>query len=558
MIVRILIATVLCGLPAISSAQPPAAPIPPQAPPRDAVAAAAVIGSAAIRGRVVDLQSGLPLRGVTISARMDANRGQTTLTDGKGQYEIAALPAGRYAVTARTDGYLTLSFGQTRPNQTAAPLPLRDRQIVENVDFKLPRGGVIAGVVRDEQNEPVAGHQVRILSSSYGEGRRQLTLVGDIQITNDLGEFRVFGIPPGSFYVAAVTPISTASPESAGASFAPTYFPDTVNLSEARRVNLKIGEVVNNIDIALHAVELGAINATVLDQDGRTLSSPLLNVRYIASGVSPALSIPRVEPNGTFTVTSLPPGDYELQVTGLSLEKVPLVATSMVTVNGGAAQNVRLTATKMAVISGRLVADDSIRPLISSVSVTVADMAESLAYQSRSLRLATPAKIQPDFTFSVSTAFHRGVLQVPSLPRGWFLQAIRLNGVDVTDTGIEVPEGGTVPGVEVVLTERATELSGIVRGPDNQNVDDYTVLVFARDPMRRRGLTRYFASARPDATARFVIRGLPAGEFYAIALEWADANTFADPEFLEPLAANATPFSLTDGEVRPLDLRLTK
>jgi hypothetical protein len=76
--------------------------------------------------------------------------------------------------------------------------------------------------------------------------------------------------------------------------------------------------------------------------------------------------------------------------------------------------------------------------------------------------------------------------------------------------------------------------------------------------MRRRGLTRYFASARPDATARFVIRGLPAGEFYAIALEWADANTFADPEFLEPLAANATPFSLTDGEVRPLDLRLTK
>jgi len=70
--------------------------------------------------------------------------------------------------------------------------------------------------------------------------------------------------------------------------------------------------------------------------------------------------------------------------------------------------------------------------------------------------------------------------------------------------------------------------------------------------------SRYFATARPDATGKFVVRGLPAGEFYAIALEWADVNTSADPEFLEPLAADATPFALTDGETRSLDLRLIR
>ena len=84
------------------------------------------------------------------------------------------------------------------------------------------------------------------------------------------------------------------------------------------------------------------------------------------------------------------------------------------------------------------------------------------------------------------------------------------------------------------------------------------MLVFARDPARRRGLTRYFATARPDATGKFAVRGLPGGEFYAIALEWADVNTSGDPEFLEPLATDATRFALTDGETRSLDLRLIR
>ena len=527
-------------------------PLPPRQP-----AAGAVAGTARIRGRVVDVQSGLPLRGVTVAARGDGPRGRSTITDGNGRYEIEALAAGRYSLTADADGYLTLGFGQTRPNQAAKPLPLGEGQMVDNVDFHLPRGGAISGVLRDEQNEPVAGQQVRVVTPTYSEGRKQLTLVGDVQITNDLGEYRIFGLPPGSFYVASTAPGSTSTPENSGAGFAPTYFPNTVNLSEAQRLNLKIGEVVNNIDITLRPAAFASISAMVLDADGRTLTNPILNVRYIGSGISPVLFIPRVESNGSFTVTSLPPGNYELQVTGTSAEKLPLVATSIVSVNG-AAQSVQLTATKMAVVSGRVIADASIRSSIASVSISVEETTESLAYQSRRLRFAAPVKPLPDLTFSVTTAARRGLVQVPALPRGWYLQAVRLNGADVTDYGFDIPEGGSVSGVEVVLTARAGELSGMVRGADNQPADDYTVLVFARDPAQRRGLSRYFATARPDATGRFVIRGLPAGEFYAAALEWADVNTSADPAFLETLVGAATSFNLGDAEIRALDLPLIK
>ena len=122
--------------------------------------------------------------------------------------------------------------------------------------------------------------------------------------------------------------------------------------------------------------------------------------------------------------------------------------------------------------------------------------------------------------------------------------------------GIDFRPGAAITGLQIEITDRPSEISGSVRSATGEAIDDYTVVVFARDPVRRKGVTRSFATARPDASGKFAIYALPPGDYFAIALEYADPEASADPDFLEPLAASATAFTLGDGQQTTLDLRL--
>ena len=79
---------------------------------------------------------------------------------------------------------------------------------MDRIDFSLPRGGVIAGRITDELGEPMAGVRMTALRYRYlPSGERQLIPFnpgGMFNIvTNDLGEFRIFGLMPGAYVVSA-------------------------------------------------------------------------------------------------------------------------------------------------------------------------------------------------------------------------------------------------------------------------------------------------------------------------------------------------------------------
>src|SRR5204863_4311386 len=116
------------------------------------------------------------------------------------------LPAGRYSVSVSRNGYVALQFGQQRPFESGKPLELANGQTADKIDFALPRGGVIAGRITDEVGEPLAGTGVRAMRYQYQpEGQRRLMPVGTIFgiVTDDLGQFRVYGLMPGSYVVSA-------------------------------------------------------------------------------------------------------------------------------------------------------------------------------------------------------------------------------------------------------------------------------------------------------------------------------------------------------------------
>jgi hypothetical protein len=126
----------------------------------------------------------------------------------------------------------------------------------------------------------------------------------------------------------------------------------------------------------------------------------------------------------------------------------------------------------------------------------------------------------------------------------------------VTDTGLDIKPNEDIDGLLVELTDQITTVTGLVTGTGSAPVKDYSLVIFAGDADRW-GFPRYQRVARPDQDGRFQITGLPAGRYYAIAVDYVDQTEASDPEVLDRLRPIATGFSLGEGETRQLDLKLS-
>jgi protocatechuate 3,4-dioxygenase beta subunit len=530
----------------------------PQAPARDNPQRT---GTARIRGHVYAAENGTPLRRARVQLFAQEMREQrSTSTDEKGAYEFKDLPAGRFNVSASKGSFVSLQFGQTRPMQGGTPLQVLDGQTIEKVDFALPRGAVITGRVVDEFGEPVADVQVFPMQSRYAQGRRRLMPMGRNAQTNDIGEYRIFGLSPGEYYVSATmrnTSFGGDSDDHSG--YAPTYYPGTPNGAEAQRVAVALGQSVSEINITLVATRTSKITGTVTDSQGRPVAQGFVNAMPRGTGgmfFGPAGG-GQIR-DGAFTLSGVAPGDYTLRANFGNTDGNggrPEFATALVSVSGDDISGVRLTATQLVTATGRIVVLDaaaaqSLKPPIRINATPVNPDDQTMGMGGGN------ATVKDDFTFEMKVPPGQFRLFVGGPMPGWTVHAIRQNGLDVTDSGIDFAPGRDASGIEIEFTNHVSELSGIVTNARGEVAKDYTVIVFSQDREQWTGNTRYRSQGRPDQEGRFRIRALPAGRYYGIALDAIDPNETGDPEFLERIRTRATAFSLSDGETKALDLKL--
>jgi hypothetical protein len=144
-----------------------------------------------------------------------------------------------------------------------------------------------------------------------------------------------------------------------------------------------------------------------------------------------------------------------------------------------------------------------------------------------------------------------------NLPAAWTVKSVRVNGADITDTGMEFKPGEAVTGVDITLTSKLAQVAGTVTGSGSEPVKDYTVVIFADDPQRwMLPNTRYVAGRRPDLNGKFEVKPLPPGSYYAAAVEYLPSGEWNDPEVLERLKTNAKKFTLDEGEAKTLELKI--
>ena len=523
-------------------------------------------GAARIRGRVVAADSGQPIRRAVVRASAgEVRENRSTVTDAEGRYEFRELPAANYILNASKGSFVALSYGQTRPFDSGRPLELKDNQTIERVDFRLPRGGVIAGRVLDEVGEPVADVQVMTMRNQFVQGRRQPTPYGRPAMTNDIGEFRLFGLPPGDYYISAtardLSAMMANSDDRAG--YAPTYYPGTPNAAEAQLVAIAVGESKNDLTVLLAAVKTARVTGTALDTEGKPLrGGNVMVTQTMRGGGDMAMTFmstsgSTIKPDGSFTISGVAPGEYQLRAMAFGSGPA-MVDASVATVNVAGGEDITgvvLTPQRPATAQGRIMInppDPSGRLGPSDIRLMAAPTVPS---GPMFVGGGTPPTIRADWTFEMpvtpGTMNIRATVPIP----GWSVKAVRHNGTDVTDTGIDFPSGGVVDSIEIELTNLLQEISGRVTNDRGQDVKDYSVLIFPQDRTRWE-LMRYFAIGRPNQEGRYSVRSLPPGAYLAAALEYLDPSERANPDLLERLRIGASPVEIREGEAKALDLRV--
>lgn len=558
-----------------------------------------VRGTGVISGVVVsDDVEARPVRKARVTCGSPDVTGNTTITDDAGRFAFAGLPAGRYTVTASKASWVTMSYGARRPLRPGSAIPLKDAQKIDIV-VRLPRGGVITGVVLDFNNQPAAGTTVRAMRYAIVNGERRLDPAGQ-STTDDRGTYRIYGLAPGDYVVGAsghegnrggaaelhltsdadvryaTAPRSrTPPPPERTVTLAPTYYPGSTVSTQASVVPVRPGEERGGVDITLQLAPTARVSGTVLLPEGS--APPGTEVNLIALGQTAVPGQPfesvrttGVASDGSFAFGDVSPGQYTVlaraaraltTVAGTSAEPPQIVwASTQIAVDGEPITGLTMSLEPGLTISGQVRFEGTaMRPPadLRSIRVSAAPAASpgSVSFAPRSVA------VSPDGRFmitGVTPGRYRLSASFPGSGRtgGWLLKSVMAGGQDSLDAPFTLQPNEHALDATITFTDRLAQITGALQNAAGTAAADYTVVLFPAEQSRWVAPSRRMQGVRPSADGVFTFRNLPAGDYIMTAVDDVEPGEWFDPAFLQRIAPAGTKVIVRDGEQKAQDLRV--
>lgn len=512
-----------------------------------------------IRGRITAADTGAALRRAHVRLISPANRQAiVTTTDADGSFEFRDLAASRYALVAAKGGFVQTQYGQPRAFVAGTPIELKAGETLDRIDIQLAPGASMDGRVFDEYGEPIADAMVMTLRGQYAGGRKRVVNVGRVLTTNERGEFHLFGLPPGTYYLSATLMSGqNVSDAATRAGYAPTYYPGTPDLAAAETITLAEGEQRSGLTLILNAVRTATLSGFAFDSDHRPLGGGVVTVVNSVSGLPIPVASAPISIDGAFSVANVPPGRFSVHATSNSTAggAAPEVATQLITVAGDDLPGLTLQAPRPGIVSGmlaRAAGQTDPLPQAMQLRIVAARPADDL------VSAGTVVRTNADGSFTGASRPGTALIELAGAPPGWHITQILHRGADVTDSGVRLSAGESTDGVEVVLTKSPTSVSGTVVDSANRPVNEYSVAVFSKDRDRWGYRSRYVAAARPNQQGLFAIKGLPPGEYLAVAVDYLEQGEGQDPAFLESVRDSAKVLTLGEAGTQTLTLTLTR
>jgi hypothetical protein len=406
--------------------------------------------------------------------------------------------------------------------------------------------GVIRGRVRDASGAFLSNISVDAIEVAFRNSLPYLLPVVS-KTTDDRGEYRLYGLPPGDYYVAATPrPLSAIAARAGGDRSAKTFFPGAVEVNRATRVTIRGGEEITNIDIGLQTPQTYKVSGTVSTtiapagprpdaQGAFAVIQQTQNARINMLLVSRDPAQPQDERNGSsgivvpatsagpFEITNVLPGSYDLLALFGENTGNPAIARTVVDIRNQDVGGLSLTIRPGFEVRGTITVDGK------TPDVNTLRMAMEPADALRRLGVAAPANIATDGSFSV-----------PPLPDGRFrviaraqpdlyLEDIKQAGVSVFESGFEI-RGRNPDPIEVSFKSGAATFDGTLQDSAGRPLIAGSVALV---PAARRDNPLLYYSTASDSNGSFTIRGIAPGEYKLFAWDYMPPGAASNTAFLE-------------------------
>jgi protocatechuate 3,4-dioxygenase beta subunit len=518
--------------------QPP--PMPRDNPMRPRLPAS---GTSVIRGRVVAADTGHAIRRATvtltvtapppaggraeiaITTQLTTMNGVTqstsmggpprrAITDQQGAFEFTGLAAGVYQLSASASQYapqyLGMSYGAKRPSGMGSfdpgeSISLSDGETFDRAVIALPRGGVISGRVLDDAGVPLARVQV---SGVFFPMPARRPMRSANATTDDLGQFRLFGLQPGDYAVAAeprnmsFMPPGQPDPEGGDRTgFLTTYYPAAADEATAQRIPVRANAETPGIEIRVMVGRLFTLSGFVTDSQGHPVartSGQLMPANAMLGGGF-SMSGFLTDEQGRFQMRSVPAGSYRLIVRPRSMTPgeapgpEPESAVVPITVAGADLENIVILTSPGVTISGRLAFEQ--RPPQTTAGLRVFVSPADTQNSFPGLPMPQPATVAQDMTFTIAHLMGEVLLRTSVV--GQTLKSVTLNGEDITDTPHAFKQGDRVV---LTLTSRVATVEGTVTDSSGKPASA-AIVVFPRTRRNGAGVRRRVEAGAPIGRA---------------------------------------------------------
>jgi hypothetical protein len=278
--------------------------------------------AATITGRVIDGDTQAPLAGARVMllpALMGAPRGPMgppvqTVTGDDGRYTFSGIAEGSYRLQVQRIGFIQPTDSPT--------VQVGAGQTLAGPDLRLSKGGAISGRILDARGEPMAEVMVTALrkrSDNGGPGPSRggppALPAGQPGQTNDIGEFRIAGLPSGDYYVSASsrpTTLGGSSSPSGGATPVTTFYPGTATMAEAHVLAVAAGQTISSLEFGMLFAPGYSVVGVVVDETNAPVAGAMV-ILMLNQVVGPGpRGSARTEPDGTFRINGVAPGAYRL------------------------------------------------------------------------------------------------------------------------------------------------------------------------------------------------------------------------------------------------------
>jgi protocatechuate 3,4-dioxygenase beta subunit len=545
---------------------------------------------ATVEGVVVGFGTSEPMAGARVQIIRQRNMVPVTeedrflqksvTTGADGRFTLDGITPAEYRLYAtRSGGFVPGEFGQRSPAGLGIPFTLTPGQRMTGAVLALTPTGSIAGRVYDVDGEPLARALVQALKPVYRDGQRALTITQAV-LSNDRGEYRLFWLTPGSYYISVkpavedgpYAPIRISEPARFGTfeqstrpvirsraatngelveEVLPTvYFPGTTDAAGASRVDLRPGAMADGVDVRTAApVRTRHLRGRIID--GAT-AQPVVgaSVAAIPNSYDPGLTVPSAtsRAGGEFDLAGLLPGSYLLVSTNRGATGImPIqvgdadVDNVMITVSNGFPLNGRIT------VEGQLPNDRTL-----PFRLELQREPGLIGMPSGGPSFNPPAAADGSFT---AEGIHIGDFRatVGFLPQGAYVKSMRLGTVDVLDAGLHVtgPFGNPL---EIVIGANGGRLAGSVASSRDEPVFNATIVLVPEAARRRR--TDLYETASTDARGRFEMQGLTPGDYRIFAWEDVEAGAWFDPEFMRAYENRGSRVRIDEGREASVQLVL--